>query len=722
MDIQNWVIYCAIGCNHAHTVYVDHFKRQVGVPSTAPSLVPSLLTNDSITIEWNGPNSGGQAHVSPSVAAFYNVTTRIQWKYDHLPSTWTYINDSLIDTKHNRVTFQPLFPYTAYLFRIEWVLVPWLHISLFSPPTAPITTRPYGVPSTPCLIESCFAISPTQLSITWQQPTFSNGQILAYTLVLTDNSNGQKRVKDVRIETDVHLLLHPNDPKNYIFNGLKSSTPYNVSIATHNNFGEGPLCECSVTTLSSPQSPTSLDVNHESDDEDGSTPETPTELELTHIYIASNTEVSRRSLEAFLSDSEVTFHLTDYVNNAEITGIAVHVEQKYLFVSDTSGTIRRVSLGGSGINPVQRIIDGVQSPPSHLSIDWLRNKLYWIEENKISRSNLDGDQLESVITGFQARPVDMKVDPFNGYLFWIVHDVENNTQFFRIDLADVDQARLSSTAGKQHQIAQIESKIQLIYDCGHPVNTFVVNYYDYRIYFPSTFDRSIFSITIDGKDLLDVRDNSNSEDVFENIENMVVYKNLFYFSKGSKIHWEEYNSDDDEYYHNSYDTNQQLVAMLVMNYHSQPYPVPLNPVQNVQAIFLDTQAKISWTKPALFGGSGRGVWRDWDYEVSIEERTSNVTHLAPVINNTNCLAEELKPDTEYWIKVRALSKAGKGEWSSVFRGRTLDKMDYNERGIQVPFAVVSNEEGLMRTDIAGNIHERLLTRGKLEGAIVTGKV
>lgn len=675
------VIYCAIGCNHAHTVYVEHIKTLIGVPE-APTLVPHSITNDSLTIEW---------HTAEQLPT--NITYRVQWKYQNFSSTWTYASD--VPPGDTRLRINNLYAYTSYLFRVEWIIVPSFRISIFSKASNTITTLPYGVPSTACIITSCMAISGTQISISWQQPLFSNGPIIAYTLYMTDNSTGHKIVKDLQMHSEHYQLLDRyNGAMNYVFNGLKPKTNYTISIVTFNNFGEGPVCERRISTL---------DTVMAASEQNNSFIANYTSNDYYKLFLASTKEVARRNTELLL-DEDIIYHLTDYNDNANITGMAIHVLKKYLFVSDTSGAVRRIFLKENSFNQVLRIINGSNNP-SHLSIDWLNDKLYWIEDNRICRCNLDGEFIETVISGFRHRPLDMKVDPYNGYLYFLLNDAHNNTGLYRLDLAFITGERKLNHAN-----------VQLIYQ-NQRISTFAVNYFNYRIYFPVASSKSIFSITIDGKDAVNIRDNSNSADVFVDIENMIIYNRKLYFTKGENISWEEYHEEEKMYYHNVYNTETRLVSLLLMDYQSQPYPIPLNPVENVQVVFLDTSAKIYWEKPGLFGGSGRGAWQDWKYEVHIEETDTDVVHLGVVNNRTNCDAFELKPNAEYRIKVRAFSIAGKGAWSNVFQGRTLPSL---ESWPSKPFAVVSANDGLLKADIDGKFRDQLVAKSKFNGHNING--
>ena len=299
----------------------------------------------------------------------------------------------------------------------------------------------------------------------------------------------------------------------------------------------------------------------------------------------------------------------------------------------------------------------------------------------------------------------MKVDPYNGYLYWLSISDANIASLYRVDLALIANDVIACNYA--NLIFQESS-----------VNTFAVDFINYRIYVPISREASIFSITIDGNDRTNVRHNSQRSDQLENIENLVVHDNLFYFTKGSEVFREEFESDSGKYHHSSVQTDANaLVSLCVLDYSSQPYPVPLNPVKNVQSVFLDTTAKIVWEKPDLLGDKGQGAWQQWSYEVSIEETLSRLAFLDRGLTGTHCEAAELSPNTEYDIRVRAYSRAGNGTWSHTFHGKTLQQIKALSRH---PFALWSTREGILKSNIVGDRVEHLVHRMNMNGTTING--
>jgi proto-oncogene tyrosine-protein kinase ROS len=663
-----------LGCNHALSVYREKIKLEVGIPS-APFLVADSLTNESLIIEWNS-------------APFANITYLVQWKYELLGGDWNYYKaDSPLNA--SRMEIKGLEAYTQYRFRVEWIVLRQYGMTLFSQQSVIISTLPYGVPSSSPTITSLIPISATQISVSWEPPRFPNGPILSYALYLKEYPNGPIIVKDLTNSHTTEPELRQNKSSSvslhYMFSNLKADTNYKVSVMTRNNFGEGPKDEKNVTTLES-------DI--EKDSETGTT--------VPEIILATDKEV----IKIDFPFEEVIYRLSDYSNSAEISGLAVHVEYKHIFVSDTSGSVRRISLKDENNKYVKTILKDRSRKPSHLSIDWLNDKLYMIEETKISRCNLDGEYMESVITGFKSRPSDMKVDPYNGFLYWLSNSDSNSASLYRVDLANIESDVL--TYNYANLIYQESS-----------INTFTVDFLNYLIYLPISREASIFSITIDGKDRTNIRHNSQRSDQLENIENLVIHDKLFYFTKGIEIFKEEYERESEKYHHIStqIENNAKIVSLCIMDYKSQPYPVPLNPVEKVEAVFLDRSAKIKWEKPELLGGTGVGAWQKWSYEVSIEETLSHITFLDRGLTSTDCEADDLSPGTEYLIKVRGYSKAGNGSWSKSFHGKTLNKIGRDSR---FPFALWSTKEGVLKSNIVGDRVEHLVHKMNMNGTTVNG--
>ncbi|KAG8193693.1 hypothetical protein JTE90_024054 [Oedothorax gibbosus] len=139
---------------------------------------------------------------------------------------------------------------------------------------------------------------------------------------------------------------------------------------------------------------------------------------------------------------------------------------------------------------------------------------------------------------------------------------------------------------------------------------------------------------------------------------------------------------------------------------------PLNPVESVEVLFGEKRAKITWCRPRLLGGQGKGSWEKWMYEVELKDNSKTIERIN-VPENTYDISN-LKPNTSYSVKVRAFSEGGKGPWSSEFKGSTLRSSEKSN----FPY-VLYGGQGLLRSDFLGDNLEPLIDKMTLNNALIT---
>ncbi|XP_050027352.2 proto-oncogene tyrosine-protein kinase ROS isoform X2 [Dermacentor andersoni] len=646
-------LFCLMGCNLAVTEYLRHIKAQIGQPPP-PYLVADSRTHDTVTIRWKA------SQLAP------NVTYLVQWKYEALPSDWEYYRPDLPLAK-NVLRVQGLRPYTKYRFRVAWILLP-NQSPLFSQPSIVISTEPRGVPSTPPKITSLTTVGPRSIAVSWDPPLFPNGPILSYALYLVEHPSGFTTVKDV---SDVSGGLY------FMFSGLRPEVLYTVSVATNNNLGMGPADKRNITTP--PQSVSNM-----------------IPIPEPYLIIATKRQVLRQGLS--IMDAAVAEFYTPS-HSVEIVGVGMHVSQNVLFVADSSGTIYRVDL--SEKFRYSPIMHNASSHPGLLSVDWLSQLLYIVEDGQITRCNFTGQDCRTAVWGFEQRPSEMKVDPYNGYLYWVL---QNGTTggLYRIDLA-----RILKSAAARHDAQLLVKDTDL--------RTFVVDYKNYRLLLPKKSQNTVVSVSLSAGDETDVRRNSQRHQ-FTDVRRLDAHGGNLYWTTAAEAFGEEYHDKGDKFYHNKYTLEgHPLVYLGVFHPLSQPFPVPVNPVQGVQAIFKEDLAKIAWEKPRLLGGLGAGAWQQWLYEVRVQDQSTQVYIYAMNISETTTTVRNLRPDTAYSVKVRAYSPGGRGPWSVDFVGRTLRKP--SKQGF--PYMLWSANEALLKSDIVGDSVQPLIHWSSLNGAYIT---
>jgi len=305
----------------------------------------------------------------------------------------------------------------------------------------------------------------------------------------------------------------------------------------------------------------------------------------------------------------------------------------------------------------------------------------------------------------------MHVDPHNGYLYWTLSD-NIHYGLYRIDLAHLDDTFITY---KQSQFILKDPSLTV----------FTIDYSNYRLYFPKSdgSNNTIISVSLDGDDEKDIRQDKVETSQFTNVHNIIAFNNSFYWTTGAVIYKEEYDGNMEKIYHNAFDGpimyDDICVALIMFHPSVQPYPVPHNPAENIEAIFSDNKAKVIWNKPTLLGGTGLGAWQGWSYELQVEEVYSNKTTVRKSLNETHCALHELSPNTHYALQIRPYSKAGHGPWSGPFYGQTLKSVNRSSR---YPFALWGTKNGLVKSDALGENIESLVHTMNIDKGLITGTI
>ncbi|XP_076304800.1 proto-oncogene tyrosine-protein kinase ROS-like [Tachypleus tridentatus] len=223
-------------------------------------------------------------------------------------------------------------------------------------------------------------------------------------------------------------------------------------------------------------------------------------------------------------------------------------------------------------------------------------------------------------------------------------------------------------------------------------------------------------MSLEGSEQQHIRNNLQ-QPKFQQVKSIAMYNQLFYWTTGSAVLCEEYHREEKKYYHNKYtfDADETpFISLSILHSDIQPWPVPVNPVEGVQAIFHEKHANISWRKPRLLGD--KGAWQNWLYEITIKEFTSGTSIVIKNITTLMFVVDGLQPATVYSIKVRAYSHGGAGPWSTEFKGKTMKQ---EPEGFS-PYILWSAKEGLLKSNIMGNDVQPLIHKIHLKGSTVTG--
>ncbi|XP_043257692.1 proto-oncogene tyrosine-protein kinase ROS isoform X3 [Colletes gigas] len=458
----------------------------------------------------------------------------------------------------------------------------------------------------------------------------------------------------------------------YMFQNLEPNKNYSISVTMRNGVGEGPPAVIYITT----------------------TPEPAAKDTQQPIVILGGRHVVTKQDADMLDDPSVI-----YENTSTIRGVAIHVASAQLFISDSLGYVYKTSITKRTTPTVLLSPSQANFKPLSLSVDWLNLHLYILGEVKhattvwqIARCNLDGRGLTVAVAGFLTRPSHIEVDPYNGYLFWVTRG-----GLYRLDLADISN-------GVKHEVQPY-----LILEDAN-LGTFTVDHTNFRLLVPHHSRNTVMSVSLDGRELLNFRANTQ-QPKFKNVVSLAMANGLFYWTNGEEVLIEGYHSGQNRYFHNAYPdrSNGSFVSVNVLMDASQPVPVPVNPPTGVQAVLGVKRAKVSWQAPHLLGGQGKGAWQNWSYELEIKDESTGETIHQKDIAGSSHTVHNLREKSEYSIKAAAYTSAGRGPWSTEFRGRTL--RDGSHTSI-----LWSANEGLLSSDVTGENIDTLIYKTSLKEA------
>lgn len=111
----------------------------------------------------------------------------------------------------------------------------------------------------------------------------------------------------------------------------------------------------------------------------------------------------------------------------DFIGIAIHVNRKLLFVSESTGNIIRMPLKKENFSYSETLLilaSNSNCIPMELSMDWLNDQLYilcevHVQQRKvwqIVRCSLYGQGYMVAIGGLTTKPHCIEIDPYNGYV------------------------------------------------------------------------------------------------------------------------------------------------------------------------------------------------------------------------------------------------------------------------------------------------------------------
>ncbi|XP_071506845.1 proto-oncogene tyrosine-protein kinase ROS-like [Diadema antillarum] len=659
------VQYCELGCLFAEDEYASIIEAEVKEPST-PEI--SDIEATTLTLTW-----------TPAVNSA--VTYLIEWRYAEGANTaWNYYGSSE-PISESSLNVEDLIPYALYQFRVVWVITP--RHTLTSNQSRDVRTEESGAPSTSPTITSLTSSSPSAISVSWEPPPFPNGPITGYSITV-QNFMGQPYV--------VRSVVASKQQDTVVDSSLQASTLYRVFVRASNMAGDGPADGRNLTTA-------------ETSNVTGIVPYLVVGVTSADLEVSLAVEASTVAFAEYDSltgsDTPKNLHTVDR-ENVTIADVAVHYWKSMLFISDSGGSIHRQIVDPSNLTLAQsqELYTNESPAPTKLDVDWLNDQLYFVEGDEIYRCDLNVSNCVLVITNFQSVPTEMKVDPYLGYLFWSLPD----DGIYRIELSSLEGAVSASEA-------------ELVVGLSG-MSVFAISTQTFQILYANETGDSMHSALLDGSEQRTIHEvKSTDVHTFRNTTSIVYFSNTFtwtHVAHGPPTRCLRFGYEyvEDELFHESPPgaISTSTVFSCASGYHGldmfyptyQPIPVPSFPPTGLQALFTNSTADISWTKPSTVPGKGSGAWEEWLYEITITTQEGNTT-IVNGITEVYATAVNLEADTEYSIRVRAYSQAGFGPFSEIFTGTTLITVDVD------PYLLLTNDTTLWTSELDGSMETAILS-------------
>ncbi|XP_052809891.1 proto-oncogene tyrosine-protein kinase ROS-like isoform X2 [Mya arenaria] len=631
---------CIQGCSRGLDEYYKDLVGFIGGKLPQANVINKGITHDSVELSW--PPEDWQN----------NVTFTLQTCLADSESDWQNHDDYMVLPSGN-VNITNLLPFVTYEFKRTFHITS-AH-SVETEESKPVTTLPFGVPSSTPRITSLIAPSPTTISVSWRSPIHTNGPLLSYSLSLHP------------LAEDGHVINVDVPPQrtSWIFGQLLAGQQYEVRVLGVNEEGEGPESSMKVTT----PMPGNLSLK-----------------EAPYLILGAENYVVKQPLLELTRDYD---KIAKRPRSILVTGVGVHVAREQVLVSDDSGRVTLVDINGTLL---AEDIYPYLSQPAAIDVDWLHNYAYIADSHRLYRcSVLEPFYCHNAMELFPFSPREVKVDPITGYLFYTIH--ENKGGLYRVDLADIN------TSTEPSPTLLIEGAI----------STFAIDHESLLVYYPNSSHNTVMSAFLDGTGVTDTRTGSVARPHFLNIDSLVKYDGKYFWTNGTRVFSEEFDPINRTYYHHSLALFERHFSGFNLWYPtSQPVPVPLSPPRQLEVLFTSTSARVTWHKPARTSYQGEGAFSSWSYEVEVVLVSGLNTQLH-VTSGLHQHVTGLLSDAQYRVRVRAKSRGGRGPWSDSFMGSTLQPDGDTARLIVAVQHVQHKTWELREVGLDGTMYETRVT-------------
>ena len=391
-----------------------------------------------------------------------------------------------------------------------------------------------------------------------------------------------------------------------------------------------------------------------------------------------------------------------------ITGLDFHLEKGLLYFVAGSVSVADIyqSEGQSVIVSSPRLLNDekIKKRDSDLildvSVDWLNDRVYFSVQSASDNSqkivqqfwyfvfcDLNLAKCQHLELNLTVRPDHVKADPFHGYLYWM-------------ERSDIFRTHLTS-----QNFCPPHNQKELLYS-GNKLGPFVISYSQYSLLVPDMYNNEMVEVSLDLQQApATIHNNYNSKVGWNDILSIIQFPNgfdRFYWSSSVGFNIEFRDNKTESYSYSLIETDIKTTTLKLYHPLAQTEPVPVNPVEALQSYLGPSQALISWQPPVISASEGCAGYREWRYQVEVEDTEGSVVVRRENITTTRLDTglDSLLPGSLYHIRVRPYSQHGHGPWSLDWAGRTLSRTD-------IPDLVWTGGGNIHTTNVLGQFHHSI---------------
>ena len=393
-----------------------------------------------------------------------------------------------------------------------------------------------------------------------------------------------------------------------------------------------------------------------------------------------------------------------------IVNFGLHQHRGLIFAATRGGSLYRGQLGASSLviegDPLQ--MAGLP-PVAAVSVDWLNDRLYILTSSdeglsgrqvwSILHCSLEGSSCQRLEGAARGEVTQILVEPLQGALFLTERGPEGD-RLYRQSL----------------HVPGCTSSRSLLLSRPH-LGTFVISLEQQELYVPAQDTNEMIRISLNRtRDIGRAHANyKNGRPEWKDTRGLIYFEDRFYWTSNKGLVLEQFSEASGEYKTGLLLGTIKSDQLELYHLSTQPVPVPINPVEDLQVIFGTDRAVIKWREPEVEESDTCEGWRSWRYRVEVTDHSGDVVVSQDELKEKAWIVREgLESANLYKVQVQPWSLGGLGPWSREFAAKTYQGENGNSQ------VLWSDGERVFKVDLFGenlgslqvNEAENILTDGR----------